>query len=466
VGPASGAVVQIAGDVGQGRVIGGEAPDARVQGGGHDGQRSALAASGDGEVGAVVLRVAGEEIIGADAAEIDAAVVVAVAVVEAEAVVPGEGSGAEGVVDGLLHGDCDAVYSDLEGDDAARGHLDETAAGSNAGAGHAEQGGVFAGCLRLAEHAVEARRRVAGADVLEVDLKAVDCCRAVAGERGESRVDGQFGEGGFAGGPELFEVGGILLGGLDGLGCEGGGGESSVCLPVLLDDGDTAEEARFVHGAAVDCEAVSCERGGLIDFGQHRLRADSVRHFDAGERVSVLHGGDVETNGLAGLVAPVGVLGGNANLNGSDALLGKQGEACHTDAAPNGGLSLQHYDSGEANPALAVVCDTASNKGAIQLTWSPTAQKDRTFSVSADGGPSIAYELQLATEKMGNSMGFVEGPASVMLRGPLPEQSLAIPGLLPGETVVFPIGELYAAHRGAYVSVYFGADVAGEGRSA
>jgi hypothetical protein len=116
--------------------------------------------------------------------------------------------------------------ADLEGDDAAGGHIGHAAVGANAGAGDGEEGGVFAGGFGLAEDAVEAGGRGAGADVLEVDVVAVSGGVAEVGEEGEFGVDGELGEGGFAGGPELVEVGGVLLRGLEAFGLEGGGREA------------------------------------------------------------------------------------------------------------------------------------------------------------------------------------------------------------------------------------------------
>lgn len=326
VGPAAGAVVEVAGDVGEGRVVGGETADPGVERGGDDGERTALAAAGDGEVGAVPAGAAGEEVVGADAAEIDAAIVVAIAVVEAEGVVAGEGAGGEGVVDRLVHRDGDAMDADLEGDDAAGGHVGHAAIGTDSGAGDAEEGGVFAGGFGLAEDAIEAGGGGAGADVLEVDVVAVSGGVAVLGEEGEFGVDGEFGEGGFAGGPELVEVGGVLLRGLDAFGREGGGGEGPVGFAVLFDGGDAAEEAGFGEGAAVDGEALGGEVDGLVDFWREHFGTDAVGDFKAGDGVAVLDGDDAEADGLAGGVAPIGVVSGDAELEGADAVLGEEGE--------------------------------------------------------------------------------------------------------------------------------------------
>jgi hypothetical protein len=161
---------------------------------------------------------------------------------------------------------------------------------------------------------------------LQVDLEAVGAGVAVVGKGRDLRVDGQPGEGGFTGGPKLVEVGRLFLRRLDGFGLEGGGGESAIRAAVLLDGRDAAEKARFVHRPSVDGEAVGGEGRGLLDRGRHHLGADAVVHLDAGERVAVAGGDDAEADGLAGFVAPVGPVGGDADLDRADAVLGSHGK--------------------------------------------------------------------------------------------------------------------------------------------
>ena len=48
--------------------------------------------------------------------------------------------------------------------------------------------------------------------------------------------------------------------------------------------------------------------------------------LDTGHRVPVLDGDDAEANRLARLIAPIGTVGGDANLNGTDALLSEKRE--------------------------------------------------------------------------------------------------------------------------------------------
>ena len=200
---------------------------------------------------------------------------------------------------------------------------------------------------------------------------------------------------------------------------------------------------------------------------------------------------------------------------------------CHTDAAKNGGLSLQHYNAASADPALAamllsklnsgamgaaglkvpddttraawiaatveqartaknwtvirgdaagaagnlitasivrdvvpripnagmplyrltIACNADTRSGDINLTWSPQPQTDRTFLVSADGGAGRPHKLEGREEKMGNGQGGATGLAAALLNVSLPAKSLTVSNLFPGETVMFPLGDLDVATR-------------------
>ena len=91
---------------------------------------------------------------------------------------------------------------------------------------------------------------------------------------------------------------------------------------------------------------------------------------------------------------------------------------------------------------LALTCKPTSREGEIQLTWSPAPQTGRTFYVSADGEAGIPQRLDGREDKMGNGAALSTGLASTKLNTPLPGTTLTIRDLFPGETVVFPVGEL------------------------
>jgi hypothetical protein len=91
---------------------------------------------------------------------------------------------------------------------------------------------------------------------------------------------------------------------------------------------------------------------------------------------------------------------------------------------------------------LILACDTSSRQGEMQLAWSPQPQTDRTFSVSADGRPAIPHKLSGREQKMGNGSAGATDLAAATLNVPLAEKTLTVTDLFPGETVVFPIGDL------------------------
>jgi hypothetical protein len=204
------------------------------------------------------------------------------------------------------------------------------------------------------------------------------------------------------------------------------------------------------------------------------------------------------------------------------ALVKKYCAVCHSDAARNGGLSLEHYDAARRDPALAAMllsklnngamgaagkgvpdpvvqqawlestraqavgaekwfvsrkenivsasivrevaprqpapsfvplyrltmtCDSATDAGEMQLTWSPVPQTGRTMSVSVDGTAPIEFKID-GTESMGNSGTGKSGHASVVLstgksgKLAVAKRSLSIRELFPGETVEFPVSDL------------------------
>ena len=68
------------------------------------------------------------------------------------------------------------------------------------------------------------------------------------------------------------------------------------------------------------------------------------------------------TGGFAAIYAPVWAAMPAAEQN---ALVKKYCAVCHTDAALNGGLSLQHYDAAKRDPGLAAMMLSKLNNGAM-----------------------------------------------------------------------------------------------------
>ena len=81
------------------------------------------------------------------------------------------------------------------------------------------------------------------------------------------------------------------------------------------------------------------------------------------------------------------------------------------------------------------------------LTWSPQPQTGRMLVALVDHDARVEYKID-GNESMGNGASVKSGHASVVLSGgngaklALPNQSLIIRDLFPGETVEFPFGDL------------------------
>jgi hypothetical protein len=200
-----------------------------------------------------------------------------------------------------------------------------------------------------------------------------------------------------------------------------------------------------------------------------------------------------------------------------NALVKKYCAVCHTDAARNGGLSLEHYDAAKPDPGLAamilsklnngamgaagngvpdkpaqrawlestreqaagagnwfvrredgvvsagivrevpprkpgsteipvyrllMVCNPAKALGEMQLTWSPEPQTGRPLFAAADDGAPVEYRIE-GKETMGNGATVQSGRASTVLgKLGLPNHTLTIRDIFPGETVTFPFADL------------------------
>ncbi len=181
-----------------------------------------------------------------------------------------------------------------------------------------------------------------------------------------------------------------------------------------------------------------------------------------------------------------------------NALVQQYCAVCHTDAMKSGGLSLQHYDAARTSPALAammlskmqngamgaagkgvpskeaqaawsqtttaqaetarewsvergdgsltvsivaygpqrrvyrlaVTCEAAGGRGEISLAWSPSPQTGRPFSASSDGQKARILQL------IGGDEAWTE------LKIPLPEKTLVVADIFPGDRIEFRIGDL------------------------
>jgi hypothetical protein len=106
--------------------------------------------------------------------------------------------------------------------------------------------------------------------------------------------------------------------------------------------------------------------------------------------------------------------------------------------------------AGEANTyRLTLTCRPDTHEGAMLLSWAPGVPKKGTaISAAVDGKAPSAYTVE-DNEKVlfaGATGGSGQGAIPIGATS-LPEQTLAIGNLFPGETVVFPFGELTPAMR-------------------
>ena len=179
-------ILQIADDIGERRIVGGQAFHPRDQRGGDNGKGSALATTGDGQVNAVPLGMAGQKVIRAHTTEVDAAEIVAITMVEPERVVVGKRAGAKRIINRLLPRHRNAVDAHLQRNHAPRRQRRQASIGANTRARHTKQRRVLARSLPLAEHAVEARGGRRHADILQVQVVAIN--RRVAVFRQERQL--------------------------------------------------------------------------------------------------------------------------------------------------------------------------------------------------------------------------------------------------------------------------------------
>ena len=83
-----------------------------------------------------------------------------------------------------------------------------------------------------------------------------------------------------------------------------------------------------------------------------------------------------------------------------NALVKKYCAVCHTDAAKNGGLSLQHFDAAKGDPTLAAMMLSKLNSGAMGAAGNgePTAVQQQAWRVSTEEQAAGAQQWFVARE--------------------------------------------------------------------
>lgn len=92
---------------------------------------------------------------------------------------------------------------------------------------------------------------------------------------------------------------------------------------------------------------------------------------------------------------------------------------------------------------LKLTCRPDTHEGEMQLAWSPQVpKKGQVLSAAADSNAPARYTID-AVETYGNGMAGSSGPGAVILSSKtLPEKTLTVSNLFPGETVVFSLSQL------------------------
>src|SRR5689334_14749578 len=78
---------------------------------------------------------------------------------------------------------------------------------------------------------------------------------------------------------------------------------------------------------------------------------------------------------LAGLIVPL-PLGAEMPVKRQNELVQRHCAVCHTDAARNGGLTLQHFDAADADPSLAAMLLSKLRGGAMGAAGLPFEKAD------------------------------------------------------------------------------------------
>ena len=212
--------------------------------------------------------------------------------------------------------------------------------------------------------------------------------------------------------------------------------QASDALPI-------ARQNELVKTYCAVCHTDASRNGGL-----------TLQHFDAAQLdpslaamlLSKLNAGAF---GAAGLPIPdkpteaawiAALTSQSAGADRWTVTRGDQGQTTATSAAIASIVAqTRHPDGTPSLWRLAVSCD------GIQLSWSPTP-KTGILTVSVDGNAPLHVPVE-GREKMGNGTAGTTGPASVMLKLPLPVQSLRVGDLFPGQTVEFPFSSLNSQAR-------------------
>lgn len=118
-------------------------------------------------------------------------------------------------------------------------------------------------------------------------------------------------------------------------------------------------------------------------------------------------------------------------------------------------------EAGDANSYRLTLTCGAGTEARMFVSWAPASPaKDVVLSAEADGDAPSTYKIDGSEARFIGTTGKSGTGVTVLDGMPLPERTLTVRGAFPGDTVVFPFGELPAQIR-RQLSACFGGNRAG-----
>lgn len=118
----------------------------------------------------------------------------------------------------------------------------------------------------------------------------------------------------------------------------------------------------------------------------------------------------------------------------------------------------QANEAGDTNAYRLTLTCGAGAEAQMFVTWAPASPaKDAVLSAASDGNAPIDYKIAGSEERFVGATGKSGTGATILDGTPLPERTLTVRGVFPGDTVVFPFGDMPAAVRRKLSTCFAGA---------